>query len=63
MKCRKRYGIEPDSDFAGKWKTRTEELKGRVAAMERQRDDAALQAAYLSGALESQQYYAQWIEQ
>lgn len=63
LKCRALYGITPDGDFKNKWKARTAELKGRVEQMERQRDDAALQAAYLSGALESQQYYAQWLEQ
>jgi len=62
LKTRLLYGFETDSgEMRHKWKARTAELKERMEAKAAKRDQAALQAAFLQGALEAQQYYRQWF--
>lgn len=61
LKCRKLYGVEPDEEFSQKFKARTAELSKRVTDIETRRDNAALEAAYLKGALDSQAWYAEWL--
>lgn len=63
LKVRSLYGFDTEmGQMEKKWKTRTEELKKRVTQKEQQRDQAALEAAFLQGALESQNYYQQWLQ-
>lgn len=49
------------SDMAAKATARSAELRQRMAAAEQKRDQGALEAAYLQGAVEdTEQYWSQW---
>lgn len=57
------YGFETDQGRARtKWKARTEELQRRIGKQQGIRDNAQLQMAFLNGALESQEYHDQFIQ-
>ena len=56
------YGFETDeSRFLIKWKARQQELKRRIASQQAKRDEAHMQMAFLSGALENQEHTHQYI--
>lgn len=57
------YGFDSAlNDMAIKQKARISELTKRIAETEQRRDSAALEAAYLQGALEdSKDYWGQWV--
>jgi len=60
LKTPRLYGFDADGGLmASKWHARTKELQERLKTVTDKRDHAALKAAFLQGALESQEYYAQ----
>jgi hypothetical protein len=59
------YGFEEEAltDIQAKHRARMAELQNRITATERQRDEKALEATYLQGALEDcRDYWTQWLQ-
>jgi hypothetical protein len=64
LKSARLYGIDTDGgEMREKWKTRTQELKRRIAKHDGEADNHKLQSVFLQGALEAQDYYRQWMTQ
>lgn len=59
LKCRSLYGFEDNTAYAQKAQARIKELEGREMAARQKAEQGALEAAYLQGAKEDSQYWAQ----
>jgi hypothetical protein len=62
LKCRRLYGIEDEGLYAEKFRARNTELRTKLKQIEDKRDNAALEAAFFQGCVDSQEYYAQWLD-
>jgi hypothetical protein len=64
LKSARLYGIDTDGgETREKWKSRTAELDRRIIKQDDEAQQHALQAAFLRGARDSQEYYRQWMTQ
>ncbi len=64
LKSARLYGIDTDGgELREKWKARTQELEHRIANQQAKAEEHKLQAVFLQGARESQDYYRQWMTQ
>lgn len=64
LKTRFLYGLQHDGGaMFHKWQARTKELQQRLAQKQEKAQQFDREAAYLSGSLESQDYYAQYLSE
>jgi len=64
LKSSRLYGIDTDGgEMREKWKSRTAELRRRVEQHDNEASRNRDQMIFLQGALESQDYYRQWMTQ
>jgi len=63
LKCRRLYGFEADvTGMRAKWQTRTQELRERLAKKEQKMQQLVAEIHHFQGALESQGWLEQWID-